>query len=248
MADRDKDLTQLFVRDLDDIPLPARDRWRPAPRKEPALMKTSRYVLSAAAVAAVLAIALIASFTLRDNHVATSPTSATATTTSVTSSPTAVSASPAPTGSSTGVITGTLSYPSHFVPPLTVYAVSVADQRVFFSVDKIFAAEAPPPAPDAALTYTISGVAPGTYVVFAYRNDMPDDQGGPALYSNFVVTCTQPSSAGRPIGPGACENTPAAHSLVPVTVRPGETVSGIDPQDWTLPDQVQQGNLPPRPR
>ena len=86
MADRDKDLTNLFVRDLDDIPLPSRDRWRPAPRKESQLMKSSRYVLYAGAIAAVLVVALIASFQLRgSSQVAASPSP----TASPTSSPAA---------------------------------------------------------------------------------------------------------------------------------------------------------------
>ena len=91
MADKDKDLTHLFVRDLDDIPLPSRDRWRPAPRKESQLMKSSRYVLYAGAIAAVLVVALIASFQLRgSNPVAASPSPSAST-----------SAAPTPTASPT---------------------------------------------------------------------------------------------------------------------------------------------------
>lgn len=93
MPDQDKDLVHLFVRDLDEIELPARDLWRPAPRKESHLMKTSRYVLYAGAVAAVLVLAVLASMGLRDrNDVAASP-SPTAPTSPVASAPASATAS-----------------------------------------------------------------------------------------------------------------------------------------------------------
>jgi hypothetical protein len=57
--DRDKDLTHLFVRDLDELPLPARGEWRRASGRETIAMRSSRYLLTAGAVVAVLAIALI---------------------------------------------------------------------------------------------------------------------------------------------------------------------------------------------
>ena len=59
MDDRDKDLTHLFVRDLDEIPLPPRGEWRRVPGRENIAMRSSRYLLTAGAVVAVLAIALI---------------------------------------------------------------------------------------------------------------------------------------------------------------------------------------------
>ena len=59
MDDRDKDLTHLFVRDLDEIPLPARGAWRRVSGRETIAMRSSRYLLTAGAVVAVLAIALI---------------------------------------------------------------------------------------------------------------------------------------------------------------------------------------------
>jgi hypothetical protein len=100
MPDQDKDLVHLFVRDLDEIELPPRDLWRPAPRKESHLMKTSRYVLYAGAVAAVLVLALLASFGLRDrNQVTTSPTSPATTPSPAASATTSPSASGSPTAS-----------------------------------------------------------------------------------------------------------------------------------------------------
>ena len=59
MDDRDKDLTHLFVRDLDEIPLPARGARRRAPGRENIVMGCSRYFHTAGAVVAVLAIALL---------------------------------------------------------------------------------------------------------------------------------------------------------------------------------------------
>ena len=84
MADRDKDLTHLFVRDLDEIPLPPRGAWRRVSERETTLMRASRTLLAAGAVVAVLAIALIIGFQLRDR------------------STTAANPSPSPTPSASG--------------------------------------------------------------------------------------------------------------------------------------------------
>jgi len=68
MDERDKDLTHLFVRDLDEIPLPPRGERRRAQRRETIAMRSRRYLLTAGAIVAVLAIALIAGFQLRDRN------------------------------------------------------------------------------------------------------------------------------------------------------------------------------------
>jgi len=57
--DRDKGLTHLFVRDLDEIPLPARGEWRRVAGRETIVTRSTRYLLAAGAVVAVVAIALI---------------------------------------------------------------------------------------------------------------------------------------------------------------------------------------------
>jgi hypothetical protein len=111
VPDRD-DLTRLFVRDLDEIPLPARERWRPAPRKESFLMNAGRTFAFAAAAIGVLVLAIVASVALRPQEpVAASPApSASAITTSATpaatpspasSGTTTASTSPSPTASAT---------------------------------------------------------------------------------------------------------------------------------------------------
>jgi hypothetical protein len=243
MANQDKDLTHLFVRDLDDIPLPPRDKWRPTPRKESQVMKTSRYVLYAGAIATVLVIALIASFQLRgSNQVAASP------------SPTAsATTSPAPTASATpavdtsappaaGVVTGRIVYNAGFIPALTVYAINVADQARSFFVQRPRFAEGQ--GPDDRATYSITGVAPGTYWVVAWWDSDATATTKPGLYSQFVVRCVQPSLAGVSPLPPECSNSRTAdHTLVPVTVRSGETVSRIDVGDWSY----DQASYPPRP-
>jgi hypothetical protein len=66
--ERDKDLTGLFVRDLDEIALPPRGDWRRARGRENTAMRASRYLLIAGAMAAVLAIALLAGYTLNQRQ------------------------------------------------------------------------------------------------------------------------------------------------------------------------------------
>ena len=96
MDDRDKDLTGLFVRDLDEIPLPARGAWRRVSGRESNLMRASRTLVAAGAVVALLAIALLIGGQLRDR------------------STTAASPSASPTASATGA---TIVVPSPAVSP-----------------------------------------------------------------------------------------------------------------------------------
>jgi hypothetical protein len=123
MADQDKDLVHLFVRDLDDIDLPARERWRPTSRKESHLMKTGRYVLYASAVAAVLVLALLASFGLRDrDQVAaspspTSPTSPAASAPIGATVPSGATASPIASPASGRYVSAGLGYSIETPPP-----------------------------------------------------------------------------------------------------------------------------------
>jgi hypothetical protein len=66
--DRDKGLTHLFVRDLDEIPLPPRGDWRRAPGKGSTAMRASRGLLAVGAVAAVVAVALIVGYQLNQRQ------------------------------------------------------------------------------------------------------------------------------------------------------------------------------------
>ena len=175
---------------------------------------------------------------------ATAAPTTTATPSATTASPpTTVTPTAPPTAAASGVLTGSLGYPSEFIPPLTVYAISVADQRVFFSVDtpRYPLATNTPPRP----SYTMTGVAPGTYYVLAYRNDNVNVEAkdAPGVYSQYVLQCLQPNAAGSTPAPGCSSSD---HSLVPVTVRAGETVPRIDVTDWYyVPPRP---SYPPRPR
>lgn len=205
-------------------------------------MKTSRYVLYAGAAAAVLAAALIVGLALRDRNsqVATSPSPISATTTPIPSSSAPVSPSPAATASpsvQTGAITGRFSYGSDYIPAVTVYAISTTDQRVWYSVD--FPGFGNPPRPTAQPgtpgdTYTLTGIAPGTYWVVAYRND--GQLLDPGYYSRAANCIPTQQSGGCP-----------DQTLISATVSAGQTTSGIDIVSWGPPRNQPLPTLPPRP-
>jgi len=170
------------------------------------------------------------------------PPTAVSPTSSLTPTATVAIATSTPVATATpqvgGAITGRFAYGSEIIPPVTVYAISTTDQRVWYSVD--FTGFGRPPLPTLPPgarepTYTITGVAPGTYWVVAYRNDgqRPD----PGLYSR-VNECfrTTPS--------GPCPDG----TLVPATVISGQTTSGIDVLTWGYPPPVPPSpTIPPRP-
>jgi hypothetical protein len=144
--------------------------------------------------------------------------------------------SPTATPQAGGAITGRFAYGSDFIPPVTVYAISTTDSRVWYSVP--FAGFGNPPRPtlppgQTEARYTITGVAPGTYWVVAYRTDglLPD----PGYYSR-QVECqrTTPSGPCPDINPAM------------VTVASGQTASGIDVVTWGTQPQPSP-TLPPRP-
>ena len=140
-----------------------------------------------------------------------------------------------------GVITGRVVYDAGFIPAVTVYAINAADQARSFFVQRPRFAEGQ--GPDDRATYSITGVAPGTYYVVAWRDSDPTATNQPGLYSQFVVRCVQPSLAGASLPPECSNSRTGDHSLVPVTVRSGETVSRIDVGDWSY----DQAAYPPRP-
>ena len=82
-------------------------------------------------------------------------------------------------------------------------------------------------APPGPASYTMGAVEPGVYVVVAFVEDQ-----GPALSAAYTaaVSCGLNASC-------------ADHSLVRVTVRAGETVTGVDVTDWNSA----AGGFPPRP-
>ncbi|HEV2009824.1 MAG TPA: hypothetical protein VGS17_02200 [Candidatus Limnocylindria bacterium] len=198
-----------------------------------------KYWITARAVASLaLALTLGACAASAVPNATPTPTASLATPTPT--APPATTAPSTPTPAAAGVITGTIGYQAGFIPAMTVYAMSVADQRAF-SVERPRFAEGQGPSDRA--TYSITGVAPGTYYVLAWRNsDLPaKDQ--PGLYSQFVVRCVQPSLAGASLPPECNNSRTGDHSLIPVTVRAGETVARIDVGDWGY----DQASYPPRP-
>jgi hypothetical protein len=144
--------------------------------------------------------------------------------------------SPTATPLAVGAITGRFGYGSDFIPPVTVYAISTTDPRVWYSVNYAGVGNPPRPTPQPGTsgdTYTITGIAPGTYWVVAYRNDglSPD----PGFYSRAAICMrTTPSGPCPDINP------------VPVMVIAGQTSSGIDVLTWGTQPQPSP-TLPPRP-
>lgn len=166
----------------------------------------------------------------------TATATATALTTTPPPSPTALATASPQVG---GSITGRFGYGSDFIPPVVVYAISTTDPRVWYSVP--FAGFGNPPRPtlppgQTEPRYTITGVAPGTYWVVAYRTDtgqgpVPD----PGFYSRQTVCFrATPSGPCPDVGPAM------------VTVAAGQTTSGVDIITWgTFPQP--SPTLPPRP-
>ena len=137
-----------------------------------------------------------------------------------------------------GAITGRIGYGSEINPPVTIYAISTTDPSLWYSVKHPGLGNPPRPTAQPGTpgdTYTIAGVASGTYWVVAYRDDgqLPD----PGLYSR-VNECwrTTPS--------GPCPDG----TLVPATVTSGQTTGGIDILTWGYPPPVPPSpTIPPRP-
>ena len=227
-------------------------------------MKASRYVLIATAVAAVLILALLWSFGQRPSPVAASASPSATASAALSAAPTPTPApsintgigtvppsATQPTTGATGTIGGQLGYPSDFVPPLTVYAISVNDPNVWYSTDTPyfgnFSRPTPSPRPSVAATWPPSGegryqlsVPAGTYYVIAYNNDTGLPKDAPAGYTRYTIDCIQKTAPNST--PPACGGND--HTLVPVTVQAGQTLSAIDIKDWYAQSTA---GYPPRP-
>lgn len=114
---------------------------------------------------------------------------------------------PTPGAGTPGSISGKLTYPSEMVPALKVYAIEAAGPRYYSVQTK-----------EGDQSFTISGVAPGTYYVLAYWSA---DLDRPGAYSRFVE-CGMTAD---------CND----HSLIPVIVQPGQITQGIRVEDWYAP-------------
>lgn len=123
-----------------------------------------------------------------------------------------------PTKGDTGTISGSLGYPSEFIPPLRVVAFNMFSKNYYYVDTQRNQAE-----------YQISELPEGTYQVVAFvREEGPDFAGG---YSHFV-TCGMMAS---------CNN----HQLVEVNVYAGTVVEDVDPVDFYM--QPGEANWPEDP-
>ncbi len=112
-----------------------------------------------------------------------------------------------------GSISGRLSYPSEFIPPLRVVAFRVENgswTQQYAYVDTLLNAGA----------YQIDGLEPGYYWITAYT--IPNDNGAP---SGLAGGYTQAVLCGLSVD---CTD----HSLIAVEVKPGKVTEDIDPGDW----------------
>ncbi len=149
----------------------------------------------------------------------------------ITATPTAQpgsTAEPAPGVPLNGTITGKLSYPSEFIPPLRVATFSLTDGKAYF----VDTAKNQP-------EYSIE-VPAGTYYVVSYPHE------GTAGTTGHVDSYTP---GGGPFAGGYTQMVPCGlavgcddHTLLPVAVTAGQTVAA-DPGDWYAPE----GTFPPMP-
>jgi hypothetical protein len=178
-------------------------------------------------IGAILLVAAAAACTPRaasPSSPATSSATSASTVGGATTTPAATPTSGAPSTvepATTGAITGLVAYPAEGHPAMTICAFATTDRSVHFCVD-VPQATTPPKSP-----YTISGVRPGTYNLFAYAAG--NDRAGGA-YTEYV-RCGLKAS---------CSD----HTLVDVAVRAGDAVRDIEVSDWYGPTEA----FPPRPR
>ena len=129
-----------------------------------------------------------------------------------------------PTTVSPGSISGKLTYPSEFIPPLRVVAFRVENgawTQQYIYVDTLLNAG----------TYQIDGLEPGFYWITAYT--IPNDNGAP---SGLAGGYTQAVLCGLSVD---CTD----HSLVAVEVKPGMVTGNVDPGDW----YAAEGSFLPNP-
>jgi hypothetical protein len=127
---------------------------------------------------------------------------------------------PAVRAISPGAVSGRYTYPAGIQnnPPFPIALVRVDDPSVFRSV------HTQPAPPLAVRQFAIFAVEPGTYYAVGYFTAEHIAAFTPAVACGLGAGCTD-------------------HSLTRVTVRPGETVSGVDVMDWGVPS----GSVPTQP-
>ena len=112
-------------------------------------------------------------------------------------------AAAATTAASTGRITGTLSYPSEYLPPMRVCAFELAEATPYCVRTGKDQAQ-----------YRLDGVPPGDYLVLAFPQEADALPGG---YTGCVPDLI-----------AACSD----HDLKPIIVAAGKTTPDIDPTDY----------------
>ena len=163
----------------------------------------------------VITAMLLAAVACAPRAAAPSPTSSSTATAAVTTTAPATTSVPSASSvqpAAAGTITGLAAYPAEGHPAMTICAFGATDRSVHFCTD-LPQATTPPKSP-----YTINGVRPGTYHLFAYAKGS-DKAGG--AYTEFVK-CGALAS---------CSD----HTPINVTVRAGETVRDIEVSDWYAP-------------
>lgn len=112
----------------------------------------------------------------------------------------------APEANDPGSLSGTLNYPSSFIPAQTIVAFSVSEPGSYYYVTTS----------EGTSYYQISNLPAGEYQVVAYTNGLAGGYSF-AVGCGLSVNCTD-------------------HSLVTVEVKSGQDMGGINPQDWYAPD------------
>ena len=115
----------------------------------------------------------------------------------------AVAAADIAPAAASGGISGRLSYPSEYLPPMRVCAFELAEATPYCVRTGKGQAQ-----------YRLEGVPPGDYLVLAFPQEADALPGG-------YTGCIQDLSA-------ACRD----HDLQPVVVAPGRTTLDIDPADY----------------
>lgn len=108
----------------------------------------------------------------------------------------------------TGSVSGSLSYPSEFIPAMQIVFFNVNDPSQWWYLSTA----------ENTSVYQFDGLPAGTYYVVAYVAG--GDYGGgytQAVPCGISVNCND-------------------HSLIPVVVTGGQVTVGVDPQDWYAPE------------